>query len=363
MMNRKKIVRLVLVAALLIGGGVWSAQWLQHRSKHVFENDARITADLIAISSRVGGWVTEIPVSQGDEISPSSLIAKIDSREAKLKLAELELQLAELFAEQETIGAQIGLAENQISRQFAVQSHWVEASAAALATAEAQVKLMRSELNRMKPLARRSVVSKQGLEKAETEFFNAQNKQATAVAELQANKAKLLEISAERGRVEVLRKQRIQIESKSRTLNAQIDQQRLNVKDRDVVSPIKGVVNKVFVDTGEFVRPGQRLVLIHNPEAIWVETNIRETELRHVQVGATVNISVDAYPDKPFTGRVLRIGDSATSLFALLPNPNPSGNFTKISQRVPVRISIEQISNRPLKPGMMVEVEIVVSKP
>ncbi|MDA0239635.1 MAG: HlyD family secretion protein [Proteobacteria bacterium] len=359
-MNAKKLIRLVIIVLILVGGGIWGAQWLQHRSNHVFENDARITADIVAISSRVDGWVTEVPVSQGDNIRKGNLIAKIDSRDAELKLAELESRLEELEAERETIDAQISLAENQIRQRFTVQTHWVEASAAALATAESQVKLMRSELNRMRPLARRNVVSTQGLEKAETEFLNAQNRQITAVAELQANKAKLLEISAERGSVTVLKKQRAQIEARSRTLTAQIDQQRLNVKDRDVISPIEGVVDKVFVDNGEFVRPGQRLALIHNPNSIWVETNVRETDLRHVELGATVNISVDAYPDKPFAGRVLRIGDSATSLFALLPSPNPSGNFTKISQRVPVKISIEQVAERPLKPGMMVEVEIVI---
>lgn len=359
-MNAKKVVRLIVVMLVLAGGGIWGAQWLQHRSNHVFENDARVTADIVAISSRVGGWVTNVPVSQGDKIRKASLIAKIDGRDAELKLAELESRLQELEAERETIGAQIDLAENQIRQRFTVQTHWVEASAAALATAESQVKLMRSELNRMRPLARRNVVSAQGLEKVETEFLNAQNRQTTAAAELQAHKAKLLEISAERGSITVLKKQRAQIEARSRTLITQIDQQRLNVKDRDVISPIQGVVDKVFVDSGEFVRPGQRLALIHDPRSVWVETNIRETDLRHVVVGATVNISVDAYPEKPFTGRVLRIGDSATSLFALLPSPNPSGNFTKISQRVPVKISIEQVAERPLKPGMMVEVEIVV---
>jgi membrane fusion protein (multidrug efflux system) len=159
----------------------------------------------------------------------------------------------------------------------------------------------------------------------------------------------------------VLERKRAQVEARRKTLVAQIEQQKLNVQDRRITSPITGVVDKVFVDKGEFVRPGQRLALIHDPNNVWVETNVRETELRHVALGAPVKIHVDSYPDSPFTGSVLRIGSAATSQFALLPNPNPSGTFTKVTQRVPVKISIKGTETRPLRPGMMVEVEIVVS--
>ena len=98
-------------------------------------------------------------------------------------------------------------------------------------------------------------------------------------------------------------------------------------------------------------------MLIHDPNNIWVEANIKETELRHLKVGMPVRLSVDAFPDHEFKGTVERIGQAATSEFALLPNPNPSGNFTKVTQRVPIRISVAQEDGM-LRPGMLVVVEI-----
>ena len=111
------------------------------------------------------------------------------------------------------------------------------------------------------------------------------------------------------------------------------------------------------MDTGEYISPGQRLSLTHDPHSIWIEANIKETEIRKLKIGQIVDVGVDAYPDNSFAGRVITIGNTTTAEFALLPSPNPSGNFTKITQRLPVRIAIDQEEGL-LRPGMMVEVNI-----
>ena len=362
-MSSKKIIQLVLL--ILVGGGAifWGTGWLKHRTSHVLEDDARITTDLIAVSSRVAGWVREIPVSQGQRINEKSVIALIDQRQAKLKLAELAARRAELDAQKITLQSQINLVVRQIDHRIKVQSHNVDSSASEVRAAEAQVRLKRSELKRLRPLERRKIASSKDLEKAEIELQNAKSHQVSAISQLEAAKARLLEIEADRGQVAVLQRKSDEIDAKRLTLQTLIDRQYLDIEDRKVKSPINGVVDKVFIDQGEYVRQGQRIALIHNPKNVWVETNVRETELRHVIVDAPVNIIVDAYPNEPFLGKVLRVGSSATSQFALLPNPNPSGNFTKISQRVPVKISIDAVEGKPLRPGMMVEVEIVIPEP
>ena len=129
--------------------------------------------------------------------------------------------------------------------------------------------------------------------------------------------------------------------------------------DRTIRSPVDGVVDRTFVQVGEYVRPGQRLAIVHDPKHVWIEANIKETQIRKLAVGQPVEVRVDAYPEDVFSGRVRTIGSSTTGSFALLPNPNPSGNFTKITQRLPVRIEIDQTGER-LAPGMMVEVHIDV---
>ena len=103
----------------------------------------------------------------------------------------------------------------------------------------------------------------------------------------------------------------------------------------------------------------QGLLLVHDPKKIWIDANVKETDIRKVEVGQNVDVTVDAFPDKKFGGRVIAIGNAATSEFALLPTPNPSGNFTKITQRLRVRVAIDQ-EEKLLRPGMMVEIFIDV---
>ena len=120
-----------------------------------------------------------------------------------------------------------------------------------------------------------------------------------------------------------------------------------------------GKVVMTFMRKGEHVATGQRILMFHDPNEIWVEANVKETDVGLLKPGMNADIRVDAYPGKVFTGKVFRIGQAATNKFALLPDPNPSGNFTKITQRLPVRILFTE-KDRALRPGMMVEVYIAI---
>ena len=104
---------------------------------------------------------------------------------------------------------------------------------------------------------------------------------------------------------------------------------------------------------------GQRIAMFHDPHKIWVEANVKETAIGQLKPGMPVEVRIDAYPGRVFSGEIYRIGQAATSKFALLPDPNPSGNFTKITQRLPVRIVLAE-KDLTLRPGMMAEVTIAV---
>ena len=173
----------------------------------------------------------------------------------------------------------------------------------------------------------------------------------------------LLDRSSEAARreIDLIARQRETLEFRKAEVRARIERQRIDLADRVVVSPLDGVVSRVFVEVGEYVQPGQRIALVHDPRNIYVEANIRETDIRRLFLDQAVRVEVDAYPDLSFEGRIEMIGAAATSEFALLPNPNPSGNFTKVTQRLPVRISIDQLDGL-LRPGMMVEVFIRIEE-
>ena len=140
-------------------------------------------------------------------------------------------------------------------------------------------------------------------------------------------------------------------------IRAEIKRRDIDIADRTLIAPADGRVVMTFVRKGEHVAPGQRILMFHDPKDIWVEANIKETDVRRLKPGMSADIRVDAYPGTVFKGEVFRIGQAATNRFALLPDPNPSGNFTKITQRLPLRVKLVEADAR-LRPGMMVEVYI-----
>jgi membrane fusion protein (multidrug efflux system) len=131
----------------------------------------------------------------------------------------------------------------------------------------------------------------------------------------------------------------------------------IRFQETTIFSPIRGVISKRMADRGQMVQSGQPILIVNDPGDKWVVANVEETKVRRVRPAAKANIEVDAFPGQTFEGRVEFIGAAAISEFALLPTENPSGNFIKITHRIPVRVSIKDPENR-LRPGMMVVVAI-----
>jgi len=317
--------------------------WFYERLGHVTENDARVKADMITISSRVDGWVTARPVTDGETVRQGQEMIVIDQREADLKLTELRAKAESIRLRREQVEIQ--------QRMVKATAHdAVTAAEANQKAAASKLEQARREFQRAEELLGR-MVSREVWEQRQTQLRQAEAAALSASTALTDARAKLSDVDMLRKELEGLAQNAAQIE-------AQIHQQEINIADRRVRSPIDGIVDEKFVQPGEYVIPGQRLFIIHDPKKVWIDVEIKETKLSGLQPGQAVTISVDAYPDRHFVGHIERIGNAASGEFALLPSPNPSGNFTKITQRVPVRIAVEQPDDNPLRPGMMVEVDI-----
>ena len=332
------------------------------RIAYILEEDARIGADLVTISSRVAGWITEMPVIEGDRVQDGTVIVQVDDRESQVFLNELEAQLAGLKAEHQRLQAERNLVTSQVESRLVSEQSRAAAAGVSVSSMRPQLELATRELDRTKKLYEDKVASRRQLDQAETQLQQIDREYRIAVADLTAAKSRVVEVQADRARLDVLAADLIVLEQREAEIQARIARQRLDILDRTVKSPIGGVVDRTFVDVGEYVTPGQRLVLVHDPARVWVEANIKETNIRSLSVGQSVDIKVDAYPGEEFKGTVQIVGSAATSQFALLPSPNPSGNFTKITQRLPIRIAIENPEEK-LRPGMMVEVKIPKSSP
>lgn len=346
----------ITATLILIMSTLWLANWFYQRAGHVYVSDARIASTMIAVSSRISGWIDEFPVEEGQFVRVDSVLARIDQREARLRLAELDAQLKTIEAEYAQVESQKHLVARQADTRLEAQRSKFRAAEAALSEVKVTLAQTESDWQRARLLLDEQIISREIWESRKSDFERGREQRNRMDAEVAIASAALLEAEANLARVDVLENQLKIITNKIAVANSKRDQLLLNLDDHIIRSSINGYIDETFVNAGEYVSRGQRILVSHDPDNIWIKANVKETEIRHIQVGTPVNILVDAYPDRVFRGEVSSIGNAATSQFALLPNPNPSGNFTKITQRVEVHVSIGQIDNL-LKPGMMVELE------
>jgi membrane fusion protein (multidrug efflux system) len=352
---------LIVLALAVVVVLIFGYREFRERVLYLHEEDARIRADMVTVASRVAGWVTRVAAQEGQGVASGTVLVEVDRRDAALALEELDAQRAAVAADRTRLMAEEALVRSQTESHLRSVRAELDAARVAASSLEPQRSLARSELKRSQQLYEKKMASQAQRDQADTQLQRVEREYRIAAANLEGAEARVREAEADRARLEVIAGQLAVLEQREAEYAARIRRQRLDLDDRIVRSPLDGVVDRKFVEAGEYVSPGQRLMLLHDPSKVWIEANVKETELRRLAVGQTVRVQVDAYPDEVFEGRVERIGHSATSTFALLPSPNPSGNFTKITQRVPVRIAVAQREGR-LRPGMMVEIKIATGR-
>ncbi len=357
---RRGIGRTLLVAAVLVGiAGL--AYWVYGRYTNVVVYDARIKADMIMISSRIDGWVIDVPASEGLSVEVDAPLIKIDGRESAILLREIDAQRKSLEAEQDQIEAEVRMIDQQTRGRFEAARAALTASRAAKAGMDSELEQVKNDFDRGQSLLNKKVISRQRWESLRTAYRMAGQQVLKGEADVAQANAAVVEAQADRQRMDVLRGRIASLRFDEERLGTQKERQQLDLADRTIKAPSKGTIDRTFIEPGEYVARGQRLLLMHNSAVIWVEANVKETDIRNVKLGAIAKISVDAYPDLVVVGEVVRIGNAATNQFALLPSPNPSGSFTKITQRLPVKIAVPQTDGL-LRPGMMVEVEIAINR-
>jgi len=350
----RKSLLLILAGVLLL---VWMGHWLWVRWTHVYIDDARIDGEIITLSSRVSGWITEMPVIQGDTVKKGDLLFKIDDRDSQLQRQVLVSRLDAIQNQMGMVRARSGQVDQETQGKFQSESSRLKAAEAEAAARNAEMKQAREDYERARDLASRKWLSPQAMERARTTWQQSEENHRKAQADIAAVRGTLSAAGGSRRELQVMERQLGVLTSQADEIRAEIRRCDIDIADRTISSPGDGRIVMTFVRKGEHVATGQRILMFHDPEMIWVDANVKETDIARLKPGMKAEIRVDAYSDRKFEGEVFRVGRAATSKFALLPDPNPSGNFTKITQRLPVRIRLKQ--NDPLlRPGMMVEVHI-----
>ncbi|WP_414473145.1 HlyD family secretion protein [Microvirga sp. M2] len=300
--------------------------------RYVSEENAYVQANTVSISPQVTGLVAQISVHNNQRVREGDLLFTIDQEPYRIALAGAQAQLGV------TRDQLSGMIETYRSRQAQVKQ------------AQANLDYAQTDFDRVHDLVRRGVSSQAQLDEAQRNLSVAQAALATAREEAATILAQL------GGDGDAPLDQRPQY----RQAQANVDTAQRNLRLTEVRAPFAGIVTNVdTIQVGMFLSSGQQAISLVSTTSVWVEANIKETDLTHVRVGNPVSIEVDAYPSVTFQGQVQSINPASGATFALLPPQNASGNWVKVVQRIPVQISVRQLEDGPqLRAGMSATVSI-----
>lgn len=341
----------VLVLLLLIG------RFLADRAAYVSTSDARTAADMIAVSTDISGKITSQRVAVGDRVKAGDILYTIDDREAAYTLAQYEAEANRLRAEIAREEARIGLASSKAGSEVAARRAGTQSAAASVEAARSNLETAQREFERTKDLFDRGLVPQSSLDQSRNALDTAQQALLRAQADRESAAAEQRTASIQGEEVQLIELDLGVLRAALDTAQARVDAQKVVVEQHTIRSPIDGVVDELFYDVGEHSLRGFRVALLHDPNAVWISANIKETDIRKVQIGAPVRIKADAEPGRRIEGRVSKIHDSTMAEAALMPNPNANGVFTKITQRITVRIDLDT-EDLHLRPGTMATVRI-----
>jgi membrane fusion protein (multidrug efflux system) len=343
--SKRRRIPIAIVGVLVLALAAWGLQRYLYSRHHVSTDNAQVDSHITLIAPRIAAFVSRVLVDDNQHVNAGDTLVTLDDRDLKVRLEQAE---ADLRAAESAVGTR-GQA-GQAQAQFQATRSEAASAAATVAAAEADYKKAAADVERYRGLAAQKIVSAQQLDAAEAAS-------EAAAANLEAARRQALaagsQVSASGAAVRGA-------DARLAAAQATVDNARLQLSYANITAPVSGVIAKRNAETGALVQIGQSLMSIVPDKDVWVTANLKETQLTHVRVGDHAEFTVDAYPGRKFQGRVESLSPATGAKFALLPPDNATGNFTKVVQRVPVKIAVEQPSqtDAPLRPGMSVDVTI-----
>jgi len=333
---------LALGAALVlaVGAGGWFGyHWLTVGRFTVSTDDAYVGAYNTTLAAKVSGYVANVAVTDNAQVHAGDVIATLDDGDYRLAVQSARDKTA---TQQATIA--------RIGHQVEAQQAAVAQAKAQLVSAQAAATRAQLELDRQNKLAAQDFASRQTLEQA-------QSNRDQAVAAVQAAQAALDSTTAN---VDVLKGQQQEAMSTLDELKTSLAKAERDLSFTVIRAPIDGVIGNRAVQTGDYLQPGQRLASLVPLDGVYVDANFKETQLARLRPGQPVSIAVDALPQDDIHGTVESLSPASGAVFSLLPPDNATGNFTKIVQRLPVRIGVPAAvaDQGRLRPGMSVVVSV-----
>jgi membrane fusion protein (multidrug efflux system) len=330
------------VAVALLSGASWMTYHYQVGQFLEETDDAYLQSEAVTIAPKLSGYVEEVLVKDNQQVKAGQPLVRIDPRDARAQAEQYQAQIGIARANAVAVRAQIGEQESAV-RQARAQ----------LATAQTNATFAAAEERRYAPLVNI------GAETAE-QFANKRNQAQQTAQQVGAYRA-ALETSEKR--IAFLRAQVQQAEAQAASAEAQLKAARINLDATTISATVDGRIGNQTVRPGQFVQQGTRLMSLVPSKSLYIMANFKETQIGRMRVGQPAEIKVDALPGLKLHGYIDSIAPGTGAQFSLLPPQNATGNFTKIVQRVPVRIALDSSAEtrQVLLPGLSVKVEVETS--
>ncbi|MGG7445839.1 HlyD family secretion protein [Kosakonia oryzendophytica] len=337
--SKKKALMLALIAAALLTTAGYGAYWWHSGRFMQSTDDAYVGGDISAISTKVSGYIQRIAVQDNMAVRKGDLLVQLDDRDYQAALAKA---LGEVAAQQ------AALADVAASRQL--QRAAIEGATASLAAARAATEKSANDNRRYGALVMSSAVSAQVRENAAADYRQARAQESKAQADQRV---------AER-QLSVLDAREKQTLAALMQAQASLDMARLNLSYTEIRAPFDGVIGNRRAWSGSYVNSGTQLLSLVPAQGLWIDANFKESQLAHMLPGQRATVVADVLPGHTFSGRVASVSPATGSRFSILPAENATGNFTRIVQRVPVRIALdgEAATLNVLRPGLSVIVTV-----
>ncbi|GGP49227.1 HlyD family secretion protein [Shewanella saliphila] len=335
--NKRFIIVPSLILAIVIAGVYW---WLQVRFIESTDN-AYVETDISSISVKVPGYIVQSTVSDNQHVNQGEVLAQLEDSQFVALVAQSQAVLASSQANLQTLAAKVDLQQALIN----------QAKAAVVASQSDQL-IAQQQLARSQKLKVSNYSSQNDVDQLQANFDSASAHVDEAQAALVAKQRELSVFNA----------QLLEAQADVDQAQASLELANIQLADTQITAPFSGIIGKRGALVGQYVQPGQALFSLVPDSQVWITANFKETQIEHMQPGQTVKVKLDAYPDEDFTGFIDSLAPASGSKFSLLPAENATGNFTKIVQRIPVRIRIENkhAANAPMRilPGLSAVVKV-----
>ncbi|MER3463217.1 MAG: HlyD family secretion protein [Chitinophagaceae bacterium] len=331
----------VILPLVLLVGGCYAFTKINHAVHYESTDNAQVQSNAVPVLSRIAGYIDSLYVQDFSTVKAGQIMVKLDDREQQLAVSQAQADL--LQAQADLANAKAALATVGASRDVA------SANTGVLQT---QLQKAQQDLNRDEALYADGAITKKQLDDTRARV-------ATARQQVVAGSTQVTQASVQgTGATAQIQK----AEALIATRKAALQQAQLRLTYANIVAPADGKVGKTNLQVGQYIQPGQPLFTIINNEQFWIIANFKETQLRQLKIGQPVEITLDGYPNQTFTGRITSFSEATGAQTSLLPPDNASGNYIKVTQRVPVKIEFDNTPElkQILKAGLSANVDVKV---